>query len=353
MADNLPLYNLTVDENDNSFWLTANSFVEQPAHNLKYMVFNKQKQVKHVFNDEQKIVMGVAIATDVPIYRRDEDGREYFVQFDEANTKKIAQKALKSGAINILNLDHDGQPREGAYLYQSIIVDSKIGISAPDAFADQNLKDGSWIVGYKVEDERLWDEIKKRKGFSVEVFVNEQLVNNTKIKKMKQSENKGLSAKFATLWKEVFGEEPEQPKQFESAVTSDGVEVMWEGELAEGVVMLTNTEEGEVIVPEGVYLLPDAEGNYSISVTVAAEGVVSAIEQVEVEEEMTDDLQDFQNVMRPILDAIKAQGEAIANLKGDFESMKNDFNAQNGKKKFGSKDFQKKGDDRPSWRIRK
>lgn len=332
---NLPLYNLTVEDGDNGFWLSANSFVDEPAHRLKYLVFNKQgKVVKQHFNEEQRIVMGVVIATDTPIYRRDDDGREYFVQFDETNTKKIAHRALKSGAINIVNLDHDGHPREGAYLVQSIIVDSKVGISAPEAFADQNLKDGSWIVGYKVEDDELWEQVRKRKGFSVEVFVNEQLVNhNIQIQKqikMKKMKRMTMADRLNAMWKEVFGEQ-----RFEETVADDGTVVRWDGELDEGTIMYTPTEEGDVILPAGTYLLPEL----AVSVTVGDEGEVTAI--VPVVDDIGDD---FEKAMKPVLQSIKRNSRALENLQKQFNAH------IAGGKKFGARKTGGSGGGLPPWR---
>lgn len=359
----------------------ANSFVDHPAHRKSYLTFrNQDEPIPMFFNEEKRIVMGVAIATDEPIYRRDPDGREYYVQFDEVNTRKIALKALKDGAINTINLDHDGQTREGAYLCQSIIVDSSVGITAPDAFADHNLSDGSWIVGYKVEDDKLWNEIKSRKGFSVEVFVNEQIINQKK-QSMKTDENKTDAPKDAEnklsfkervqqMFTELFGEE----KQFASAVTSDGLEVQWEGELAAGVVLTTVDEDGnQVPVPEGEYLLPNEEGEYVWSVTVGPDGSVADVKEVAAAASDKEEYapEEMAEAMRPLMEKMAEQGRTIASqsetiqkqsetietLKAEFaqrfEAIETAVNKSGAPKKFGTpkpKESKSKG---VSWRDAK
>lgn len=373
----LPTYLLTVDDLDPEQGLMANSFVDHPAHRKSYLTFrNQEEPIPMFFNEEKRIVMGVAIATEEPIYRRDPDGREYYVQFDEVNTRKIALKALKDGAINTINLDHDGQTREGAYLCQSIIVDSSVGITPPDAFADHNLADGSWIVGYKVEDDKLWDEIKSRKGFSVEVFVNEQIINQNK-QEMKTDENKtdapteapekgdklSFKERVQQMFTELFGEE----KQFASAVTSDGLEVQWEGELGAGVVLTTADGDGnQVPVPEGEYLLPNEEGEYVWSVTVGPDGSVVDMKEVEATGSEKEEYapEEMAEAMRPLMEkmaaqdkTIKEQAETIETLKkefnGRFDAIETAVNKSSAPKKFGTpkpKESKSKG---VSWRDAK
>lgn len=370
MPKNLPTYLLTVDDLDPEQGLMANSFVDHPAHRKNYLTFRDQEQpIPMFFNEEKRVVMGVAIATDEPIYRRDPDGREYYVQFDEQNTRKIAEKALKSGSINTINLDHDGQTREGAFLFQSIIVDRSAGITPPDAFTSHDLADGSWIVGYKVEDDKLWNDIKERKGFSVEVFVNEQIINkhskdmkDPKKKETEVSEKKFMERakeKVSALMVELFGEE----QKFESATTSEGIEVQWEGELAAGVMLTVEGEDGaQVPMPEGEYLLPDEAGEYTWSVTVGPDGGVVDVKEVAgSSEEVTDE--DFAEAIRPILEKMKTQSQTIEKQRTEIEELKTSYeqrfkaietavNKSSAPKKFTTPK-KKDGKSAPSWKDAK
>jgi hypothetical protein len=65
------------------------------------------------------------------------------------------------------------------------IVDSERGMGVPKNLEKQGIRDGSWMMSYKVEDRKLWKEIKagKYNGFSIEgVFIKYPI----KVKKAEQ-----------------------------------------------------------------------------------------------------------------------------------------------------------------------
>jgi hypothetical protein len=88
---------------------------------------------------------------------------------------------------------------EGVYIIESIIIDSKRGMKAPD-WAEK-VPDGSWFGSMKIENDAIWNEVKKGtfKGFSVEGMFGqdkefelpERVIQKIKevIKKYKTSKN--------------------------------------------------------------------------------------------------------------------------------------------------------------------
>ena len=72
---------------------------------------------------------------------------------------------MREGANNV-NLNHSIDT-DGCYIIQSFIKDSAKGIN-PTGFED--IKDGSWFVAYKIENEEVWQKVKSGEfnGFSVE-----------------------------------------------------------------------------------------------------------------------------------------------------------------------------------------
>ncbi len=46
------------------------------------------------------------------------------------------------------------------FLFESYLIKDD-GSNIPEAFKDQNLQPGSWIVSYKVENDEVWGKIKK------------------------------------------------------------------------------------------------------------------------------------------------------------------------------------------------
>jgi hypothetical protein len=172
--DKLPLYELRIDPEADSF-VSAVALVEEPAIEADFIAFNKQQEFSFSMDDEKMELLGPAMIPNLKIYRRNPDGMEYQVYFSEATIRQIAQTFFQKGFQSNINLDHTATPAN-TYIYQSYITDSTKGINAPKGL---DLPDGSWVVGMKVTDQKVWESIKKgeRKGFSVEglfSFFNKQ-----------------------------------------------------------------------------------------------------------------------------------------------------------------------------------
>lgn len=164
-----------LDVDDDTEGMDFNSLVDLPAHMKSFISFStdgkvREKQFKDHFDDEKRIVTGVAIATYLPIKRYDEENGEHFVIFTEESARKIWTKMCKNGYINQVNEMHDSNKDiKGMTMFESFGVDKENGIF-PEHFKEQNLKKGSVIVSYFVENDQTWSDIKsgKVKGFSVE-----------------------------------------------------------------------------------------------------------------------------------------------------------------------------------------
>jgi hypothetical protein len=117
-------------------------------------------------NQDQRIVTGALMIADLPIYRRDED-EEYYVSFSAAEIKKIVQRFFKKGYQSKVNVEHS-TPVDGVYMFESFIIDREKGIMPPKGFED--ISNGSWFGSFKVDNEKIWNEVKAGtfKGFSVE-----------------------------------------------------------------------------------------------------------------------------------------------------------------------------------------
>jgi hypothetical protein len=119
-----------------------------------------------VQDEDQRIVSGPLMIADLPMYRRDEEG-EYYVMFTGEQIKKIVQRFFKKGYQAKVNIEH-GKKAEGIYMFESYIIDRERGVNPPTGFED--VADGSWFGSFKVENDKLWGEVKAGtfKGFSVE-----------------------------------------------------------------------------------------------------------------------------------------------------------------------------------------
>lgn len=161
----LPIYEIKIDLNDDNTGILWNSLVHDPAHSISFQIFNKQQRFQ--FNDERKIVTGIAISADTPIYRND-GAEEYYVIFKKDAISDIIHDYARKGRFNNINFEHDDENIEGVYMIGSYQIDNDKGFTAPERFKDAS--DGSWITSYKFENEEMYKRVKNGevKGFSVQ-----------------------------------------------------------------------------------------------------------------------------------------------------------------------------------------
>lgn len=165
MENNLPLYRLVITDNEEGDEeVDYVALVEYPAIQKNFVAFNNR--MKFIANEEQRIVSGPLMIAELPIYRRDEEG-EYYVVFTGEEIKKIVQRFFKKGYQAKVNLEHD-KAVDGVYMFESYIIDTERGINPPKGFED--ISNGSWFGSFKVDNDKIWDEVKAGtfKGFSVE-----------------------------------------------------------------------------------------------------------------------------------------------------------------------------------------
>ena len=159
----IPIYNVTLEDDADGVFMM--SIVDTPAVDSNFLKFNKHRQkVIYHFNDEKRIITGVALRANYPIYRF--DGKdEFYVQFTPKDIEIMANKFMKEKKLNNVNVDHN-KDVDGIYLIESFILSERHNY--PE-FEDVDL--GSWIVSYKVENQEVWEAIKSGKlnGFSVEI----------------------------------------------------------------------------------------------------------------------------------------------------------------------------------------
>lgn len=175
----LPIYKLKIKEDDDSpSAVEYVALVDQPAIELNWMAFNKQ--MRFSADPERRLIMGVLMVADMPIYRRDEKMGEFYVVFEKEEIYKIVQKFFRNGFTSNFNIMHDPNMKtDGVYMIESFIVDPTRGVSAPKQF--EGVSEGSWIATVKVDNDEIWNDYVKTgilKGFSVEgIFASEYLTS--------------------------------------------------------------------------------------------------------------------------------------------------------------------------------
>ena len=166
------VYYISIND-DEKLGMYSVSLVDFPAVERSFLCFNEETPKQLIFaKPDEHIITGVAIRADVPIYRRRQDGSEYYVVFQKDVVKQLVERFSKQGKMNSVDLQHDGELINGIYMIESYFINDARGIR-PTEFAD--IEDGSWIVSYFVEDDALWEQIKNGNdlnGFSISVLAN-------------------------------------------------------------------------------------------------------------------------------------------------------------------------------------
>lgn len=164
---NLPIYRLDINEFDEETGIDFVALVESPAVERDFQAFNTTQRFA-IQDEEKRIVSGVAMIADMPIYRRDAVRGEYYVVFDKESIFKIAKKWARSNKYDSVNEHHETPIQEGVSLFESYLVDRERGVMPPKGYED--VADGSWFVSYLIDNDDVWQRVKSGefKGFSVE-----------------------------------------------------------------------------------------------------------------------------------------------------------------------------------------
>jgi hypothetical protein len=324
----LPLYVLDIDENlEDETSVFAVGLVLQPAIERNWHTFSAEEPaIEHKFtvvDEEKKILGGFLMIAEQPIYRKDEDGTEYYVKFTAESIARIVNKLAKSGKPLSFNLNHDDNlPVKGAYLLSHFIIDSKLGMKTPDGFTPA--PDGSWFGYVKIEDDAVWEMAKtgEIRGFSVEGYFNDKKVDEAEQKEYEDIKNKiinnmefnklkkVLGEDLTNQLKKVFSEETPAPAiEFVETSLLDGSGIV-KGTIAVGeTVTLVLPDGSEVPAPDGQHTL---EGDIVITVM---DGVIEEVATPEEESPLNDEA-----LMSKVNEALEAQANDFNNQIADIHS---------------------------------
>jgi hypothetical protein len=133
------------------------------------MGYNKQAQFS--IDEEQRMLYSPAMKPGILIPRIDEITREkYFVTFKPETIKVMSQRFLIEKRTDKTNYEHSNQKFDGVYLVESWIVDGEQDKAYNMGYSKQDVPVGTWMVGYRVDNDEVWEMIKqgKVKGLSIE-----------------------------------------------------------------------------------------------------------------------------------------------------------------------------------------
>lgn len=266
--DGIPVYNAIIS--DSSQGMDKISLIDAPAVKSDFLKFKEQpKQVLFAVADEDKrLVYGVIMRADFPIYRKDDQMGEFYIIYKAETIRQMAEKYLADGKCNNVNLMHqDGSDVEGVQMVQYFIKDSAMGVS-PAGF--DNISDGSLFGEFHITNDEVWAAVKDGtyKGFSLEGYFD--LIPETDVEDV-QGIVDTLAGAFSKLFKHTFNmTKLEKIKAALAKVlvecancTTDKGILYWDGEddLAVDMPVFTDeaksapAEDGEYIKEDGTTIV--------------------------------------------------------------------------------------------------
>ena len=175
MEKKIPTYKIVVNPDDETTGVYAVSLVDEPAIEVDWIKLSRHiVEFEFQANKDKQMLFGPLLIPNKLIFRRDSDGNEYNILFDEDTIQIIADKYNENKLGDIFNFQHSNKKVE-AVLLQNWIT-GEIDKSKEYGF---ELPKGTWFGGVKVKDEKFWlEEIKteKVKGFSVEIKAGTELI---------------------------------------------------------------------------------------------------------------------------------------------------------------------------------
>ena len=162
----IPVYNAIISDAETGMFKI--SLVDDPAVMSNFQAFDKQHipQMYAIQDEEKRLVRGVVMRADFPIYRRDDKMGEYYIIYKADQIRIMAEKYLAESRQNDVNVMHrKDSDVDGVQMVQYFIKGDGVSVEGFDECAD-----GSLFAEFHIINDDIWDEIKAGtyKGFSLE-----------------------------------------------------------------------------------------------------------------------------------------------------------------------------------------
>lgn len=262
----------------------AISLVENPATQEFFIQLSEDKKKEIIekameiqfatANEEKRLLVGLVLEPDVPIYRN-QDGEEFNIVFNAETIQNLAHGFFINGFQNNSTIEHTDEKIAGVTFVESWIVDDP----KRDKSNVYNLEyaKGSWIITMKVTSDEVWNDYVKTgkvKGFSIDAAVKLKKTNTktevkmTLIEKLKQTSD-DLLVKLGLKQAEI--------KLGQIMMEGGEITFEYEGEVLEAGVNIyaidPQDEATKIPVPVGTYPLEDGS-----VLKVENEGVVASVD---------------------------------------------------------------------------
>lgn len=281
----IPVYDALISDEETGMFKI--SLVDDPAVMSNFLAFdnNRKVQMYKVENEEKRLVRGVVMRADFPIYRYDKRFGEYYIIYKADQIRIMAEKYLLESRQNDVNLMHEqNSDVEGVQMVQYFIKGNGVSV---EGFED--IAEGSLFAEFHIVNDEIWSAVKEGtyKGFSLEgVF---DLVPETDAKRTEEIVDslEGAFSKFLNNTKQITMGRLNRFKaallkafaEFANVTTDKGI-LAWDGEddLKVGdQVFIEDAEGNRTPAEDGDYVTDE---NKTI---VVADGKVAEIRDPEVD----------------------------------------------------------------------
>ena len=239
------------------------SLVKNPAMEGNFVALSEQEkkqviQFKEV-DKEQRILIGLVLEPNKPIYRFNEKTKEEFnIVFNEDTIKNLSYSFFKNGFQTNSTIEHDSKINGVTFVESWIVQDSAKDKSAIYGFS---YPVGSWVATMKVDDDTIWNDYVKTGevlGFSIDAMLDLQEINLKSSVNMSEVKETFVDSLKTLLGLNKTDEVKEVPIEVKlgEVKTSDGeLTIMYDGEdLTAGADLFVMQEDERVAIPEGEYI---------------------------------------------------------------------------------------------------
>jgi hypothetical protein len=223
-----PVYKITIDDaysDGQDLGVEMIAFTNKPAIKVKGMAFNSHVAPMS-FSDSVKMRIVAPAMIPMNIYRQDEDGEEYDVQFSSEVIEQIHAKfMLNLQNKNIFNLEHDQDEKVPAYILEAWIVDSPETDKAFTTYGIEVPK-GTLMLTSQITDKEYYDALVEsgQVGYSVEGFLGMKLSEQLKLNTMKLPDGEHMiEDKIYVVKDGEIIEIKEMPTEMEAEMAADPV----------------------------------------------------------------------------------------------------------------------------------
>lgn len=162
----IPVYNAIISDEETGMFKI--SLVDDPAVMSNFLSFSNDRKVQmyKVESEEKRLVRGVVMRADFPIYRYDKNFGEYYIIYKADQIRVMAEKYLLESRQNDVNLMHEqNSDVEGVQMVQYFIKGNGVFV---EGFED--IADGSLFAEFHIVNDEIWSAIKDGtyRGFSLE-----------------------------------------------------------------------------------------------------------------------------------------------------------------------------------------